>query len=287
MALGECSLDRILEKIPRPNLGEMLELYRWLDDMARRIGRVLAESAIFDKVRCVVEFDKADAEAIRELIERDPEVMVPFFVMLCGLSDREFERLHGIRKVYELGRRPEPERLGAFAHVVNACLRHPLYLETVLFKFYKNWEEHQKRHVRRRVEDVVISLLRERGYDAGKIWVRCGGKLREVDCAVPPNPDNVRVAILVRTGVFKDLVKRSKEFSSEFDELSKCLAGARFVAVYLVPAHERHRLDKIREVIVKERMGKKPYDFVALTEEDLETLLKKLAEWGIPRRGGS
>lgn len=34
-------------------------------------------------------------------------------------------------------------------------------------------------------------------------------------------------------------------------------------------------------------MGKKPYDFVALTEEDLETLLKKLAEWGIPRRGGS
>lgn len=122
MALGECSLDRILEKIPRPNLGEMPELYRRLDDMARRIGRVLAESAIFDKVRCVVEFDKADAEAIRELIERDPEVMVPFFVMLCGLSDREFERLHGIRKVYELGRRPEPERLGAFAHVAAVML---------------------------------------------------------------------------------------------------------------------------------------------------------------------
>jgi len=35
-----------------------------------------------------------------------------------------------------------------FADLVRSLLAHPLRLETVLYKFYKNWEEHQRRHWR-------------------------------------------------------------------------------------------------------------------------------------------
>ena len=34
---------------------------------------------------------------------RDPDIMVPLFVMIYGFSVRELERLHGIRNVYSLG----------------------------------------------------------------------------------------------------------------------------------------------------------------------------------------
>jgi hypothetical protein len=38
-----------------------------------------------------------------ELISRDPEAMVPFFVMIAGLSHRELKR-RGLGSVYSLGR---------------------------------------------------------------------------------------------------------------------------------------------------------------------------------------
>jgi hypothetical protein len=38
-----------------------------------------------------------------ELISRDPEVMVPFFVMIAGLSHRELKR-RGLGGVYSLRR---------------------------------------------------------------------------------------------------------------------------------------------------------------------------------------
>ncbi len=57
-----------------------------------------------------------------ELISRDPEVMVSFFVMITGLSHRELKRC-GLGGVYSLGRirnreaicRAGEELLGSFA----------------------------------------------------------------------------------------------------------------------------------------------------------------------------
>jgi hypothetical protein len=57
-----------------------------------------------------------------ELISKDPEVMVPFFVMIAGLSHRELKR-RGLVRVYSLRRarnreatcRPGEESLGSSA----------------------------------------------------------------------------------------------------------------------------------------------------------------------------
>jgi hypothetical protein len=39
-----------------------------------------------------VDFGKATSEDLVELISKDPKVMVPFFVMITGLSHRELKR---------------------------------------------------------------------------------------------------------------------------------------------------------------------------------------------------
>jgi len=96
-----------------------------------------------------VDFGKATSEDLVELISKDPKVMVPFFVMITGLSHRELKR-RGLGRVYSLRRARNREKLRPFADLVRSLLTHPLRLETVLCKFYKNWEEHQRRHWRGR-----------------------------------------------------------------------------------------------------------------------------------------
>lgn len=86
---------------------------------------------------------------------------------------------------------------------------------------------------------------------------------------------------MIRGGVLRDLAKRAKEYSAEFDELLTCFPQARFVVVYLVSPHERARINEIRMKIEEERRGKRPYDLVILTPEELEILLMKLGEWSI------
>jgi len=39
-----------------------------------------------------VDFGKATSEDLVELLSKDPEAMVPFFVMITGLSHRELKR---------------------------------------------------------------------------------------------------------------------------------------------------------------------------------------------------
>ena len=68
-------------------------------------------------------------------------------------------------------------------------MRRPIGLETLLYKFYKNWEKHQKRHYRgRSVEEYIIKFLEGRGYIAGKVKVRCEGKEGKMDCTIPLTP---------------------------------------------------------------------------------------------------
>jgi hypothetical protein len=51
--------------------------------------------------------------------------------------------------------------------------------------------------------------------------------------------------------------------------------------VYLVYPHERARINEIRMKMEEERRGRRPYDLVIFTPEELEILLMKLGEWSI------
>lgn len=129
---------------------------------------------------------------------------------------------------------------------------------------------------------MVIRFLRERGFQAGKVWIKCEGVTREVDCAVPPKVGEIRVVIMVRHGVMRDLVKRAKEFSAELDEISRCLPSAKFVVVYF-PAEAAEK-EEIRRKLNAERERKRPYDLVVVGVDELGSLAEKLEEWGVPRK---
>lgn len=282
-------INDILKKIPRPNYNELQPLYNMLDEMSKEIYTILTCSKFFEVKFRTIRFNEMTEQDIAYLIKKKPNVMVPFFVMICGFSVRELERLYGIQNVYSLRESIDEHKLKKFSRVIKELLKHELSLETVLYKFYKNWEEHQKRHRRaQEVEEYVMNILKKKGYNVRKDIVEIEGKKREIDCAIlPPSATsidkNILVAIQIRTGVFRDLVKRAKEYSTEFDELMERYPEAKFVVVYLVPLHEEKKLEKIRKQIESERSGKRPYDLVLLTKQDVENLLiKKLEEWGIP-----
>jgi len=251
------------------------ELYRELDEMTRRIAEILTASSLCNAGTQEVDFGKATTEDLVELISKDPEVMAPFFIMITGLSHRGLKR-RGLGGVYSLRRTRNREKLKPLADLVRSLLAHPLRLETVLYKFYKNWEEHQRRHWRgRRAENEVCGAVEARCGNAGKYVLQCGGKRREIDCAVPR--DKPFVAINVRVGVGEDRAKRIKEFATELKEVKEC-GVKHFVVVYFVPEHEKNKLEEIRAEFMREA----PFDLVVLTREELELLVKKLREWGVP-----
>jgi hypothetical protein len=122
--------------------------------------------------------------------------------------------------------------------LVRSLLAYPLRLKTMMYKFYKNWEEHQRRHWRgRRAKNEVCTAVKARCGNAGKYVLLCGGKRREIDCTVPR--DKPVVAINVRLGVGEDRTKRIKEFAAELKEAKEC--GVKyFVVVYFVPEREKN-----------------------------------------------
>lgn len=278
-------INSILEKIPRPNFDEFKSLYEEIDCMTREIGRILINSMFFDCNNMYIYFDRMNSKDIANLIMENPRVMVPFFIMICGFSERELERLYNVSNVYSLRERIDEERVATLSNIIRDHLRHPLALETIIYKFYKNWEEHQKRHIRaKQAEEHVREFLRKAGYSVSKIYVKCKDKRREIDCAIlSEDGRDILVAIQVRTGVFRDLVKRAKEYSTEFDELMECYPRAKFVVIYFISSHEMDRLNEIRKRIEDERRDKRPYDLIVLRPEEMDTLLKKLEEWGIPK----
>jgi hypothetical protein len=99
--------------------------------MTRRIAEILTTSSLYNAGTQKVDFGKATSEDLVELISKDPEVMVPFFVSITGLSRRELKR-RGLGGVYSLRRTRNRERLRPFADLVRSHLAHPLRLETVL-----------------------------------------------------------------------------------------------------------------------------------------------------------
>ncbi|MFP3199363.1 MAG: hypothetical protein RXR06_05780 [Thermoproteus sp.] len=77
-------VEELLRKIPRPYGEDIPELYRELDGMTRRIAEILMASNLYNAGTQEVDFGKATSEDLVELISKDPEVMVPFFVMITA-----------------------------------------------------------------------------------------------------------------------------------------------------------------------------------------------------------
>jgi hypothetical protein len=164
--------------------------------MTSRIAEILTASSLYNAGTQGVDFGKATSEDLVELISKDPEVMVPFFVMIAGLSHKKLKR-RGLGRVYSLRRARNREKLKPLAELARNLLAQPLRLETVLYNFYKNWEEHQRRHWRgRKAEKDTCEVIARYCRDVGKRKFQCGGKKREIDCAVPR--DKPVVAINVR-----------------------------------------------------------------------------------------
>lgn len=274
-------IEMLLKKIPRPDIDELENMYNDLDEMARKAFRILAASQFYDNTTAYVHFEKMSEEDLYNLMKLDPEVMIPLFVMFCGLSIRELESLFSVKNVYELRRYFNTEKGRDLAKVLKRLLNNSFNIETVIYKFYKNWEEHQKRHYRAKIEEDIRQYIRQHGYKCEKIRL---GYL-EVDGAIPPDPKKCQVVLQIRLGVMRDIRKRAKEFSSEFDYVQKILPEARFVVIYIPRSSERNLKERIRQIILEERKGKKPYDLVILGREELDELIRKLEEWKVPKQG--
>jgi hypothetical protein len=67
--------------------------------MTRRIAEILTTSSLYNAGSQEVDFGKATSEDLVESVSKDPEVMVPFFVMITDLSHREVKR-RGLGGVY-------------------------------------------------------------------------------------------------------------------------------------------------------------------------------------------
>ena len=154
-------VEDFLDKIPRPNLDEFFELYEHLDEMVIRAARILSQLSSYDHDSGFIDFSEMTERELLEVISEDPYVFVPLFTTICGLSIREFERLYGVRNIYSLRERflKEGEKENKFVKVIKSLLSSRLHIETILYKFYKNWEEHQKRHERGRSLEEKVCLL--------------------------------------------------------------------------------------------------------------------------------
>jgi len=267
---------------PRPNVKELPGLYAELDRLIEKAEALIRglPSRHFDEENETICFGAMTVNDLKELISKEPDTMVIAFTRVCGLSDREFLRLFGLKNVYKLRKSRnwtsgEDEVL--FANSVKSLLPKQMHLETFLYAFYKMWEEHQKRHYRARFEKDVRSFFQAYGYDCEKVT-----HPTEVNGAIPPYEPCVTMQI--RTGVRKDLVKRAKEFSTEFDESIKAFPNARFMVVFRIPQHELGKREEIRQVIIAQRSGR-PYDGVFFQDE-LKDALKKLEEWNVPKKRG-
>ncbi len=156
---------------------------------------------------------------------------------------------------------------------MRSLLAHPLRLKTVLYKFY-NWEEHQRRHwLGHRAENEVCTAVRARYGNAGKCVLLCGGKRREIGCAVPR--DKPVAAINVKMGVGENRAKRIKEFATERKEAKEC-GVKHFAVVYFAPEREKNKLEEIRAEFLREAS----FDLMDLIREEFELLTERLREWG-------
>ncbi|NVM55283.1 MAG: hypothetical protein HWN66_16370 [Candidatus Helarchaeota archaeon] len=278
-----------IKDFPKPNFSELPDLYDDLDQLAIRIINVITSlnKKLYDSLHQKIYFNKMSKEDLKNLISNDPDALVPAFVKNCGLSIREFERLYGIKNIYKLRnpRRWDPHLdrdAKKLIDIISSLFENlELSLETFLYTFYKMWEADEKRHYRaKKAEEQVKEFFRRKGYNCDKVTNPV-----ELDAAIPPSsdPKNVLVGIPIRTGVRRDLVKRAKEYSSEFDDFRDKFPNAKIIIVFRIPQHELENKEGIRHTINAQREGKESYDCLVFQDE-LDIALQKLEEWKIPKK---
>jgi len=268
----------LLKDHPRPNINELPGLYAELDSLSKQVEAVIRSlpNSQFDRDENIILFEKITKTEFRRLIAKNPSTMVIAFTRVCGLSDREFSRLFRLKNAYNLR---ESNWIGGnkedlFLKAIMGLLPKRMHLETFLYTFYKMWEEHQKRHYRGSYEKDVRSFFRAHGYNCEKIT-----QPTEVNGAIPPYKP--QVVMQIRTGVMKDLVKRAKEFSQEYELSIEHFPNAKFIVVFKIPPHELERREEIRQKIYEQRVDK-TYDAI-IFQDELGEALKKFVEWEIPR----
>lgn len=268
----------LLKDHPRPNINELPGLYAKLDSLSKQVEAVIRSlpKSQFDRDENIILFEKITKTEFRRLIAKNPSTMVIAFTRVCGLSEREFSRLFGLKNAYTLRESNwiEGDKEDLFLKAIMGLLPKRMYLETFLYTFYKMWEEHQKRHYRGSYEKDVRSFFRAHGYNCEKIT-----KPTEVNGAIPPYEP--RVVMQIRTGVMRDIVKRAKEFSQEYELSRKNFPNAKFIVVFKIPPHELTRREEIRQKIYEQRVDK-TYDAI-IFQDELGDALKKFVEWEIPR----
>lgn len=268
------NVEELLKKIPRPVFDELPQLYNELDEMARKVAEILSKSRFYDRDTGLVHFERMSEEDLLDLMRSSPSELVPLLVTFCGLSIRELEA-HGVKDVYKLRETFDDVKAKRLVTIVKGLLNAPYSIETVIYKFYKNWEEHQIRQYRAKVEREIRQFFRSRGYDCKKLK-----KPIEVDGAIPPK--NPKVVFQIRTGVMKDLRKRAKEFSKEYEAAKEKFPHAHFVPIYIPREHELKHKEDIRRIIMEE--GGNKYELVVISKDELPKLLKKLEEWRVPKK---
>lgn len=268
----------LLKDHPRPNIKELPGLYAELDNLAQRAEALIRDLSpdLFDRDEETIKFGDMTKRDLRRLVSKDPSTMVIALTRVCGLSEREFNRLFRLKGAYGLRESNwiEGEKEDLFLEAIIELLPKRMYLETFLYAFYKMWEEHQKRHYRGRFEKDVRAFFKAHGYQCEKIK-----HPTEVNGAIPPF--NPQVVMQIRTGVMRDLVKRAKEFSQEFELSIEHFPNAKFIVIFKIPSHELERREEIRQKIYEQRIEKK-YDAV-IFQDELEVVLTKFEDWGVQK----
>jgi hypothetical protein len=267
-------------EFPQPDKNLLPTLYEHLDEMVEVVEETLREHFRVENRggHEVIVFKEADRRDYLDAMYEEPKAMVPLFMKLTGLTRRVFGRVYGIEhidgiKKWKQKDLRETEKGRTFAKAVHDLMPDELYLETVLFMFYKFWETDKRRSFRRDYEEVILERLQEVNYPAVKDETIPG----KPDIAIPESPP-YEVLGEVRAVDVDDFQKRAKNFRDEAESAKERFTGAKFVAVAKMPPHQ---LDRRREEL-REGLDTPNIDLVVFQDE-MHLFFDRLATWGIEK----
>lgn len=265
---------------PQPDQNLLPKLYEHLDSQVEIVERTLRQHFNVESSSGheVILFEEASQEDYLEALYEEPEAMVPLFMKLTGLTRRVFGRVYGIEhidgiKKWKTKDLRETEKGQTFAEAVRDLMPEKLYLETVLYMFYKFWETDRRRSFRRDYEEVILERLQEVGYPAVKDETIKG----KPDIAIPRS-EPYEVLGEVRAIDIDDFQKRAKNFRDEAESAKDRYPNTRFVAVAKMP---KHQLDRRREEL---RSGLEAGNIdLVVFQDEMHIFFDRLATWGVSK----
>lgn len=276
---GETHSPMVSHDYPKASEDLLPDLYDDLDDAAVTAEQTLRQHFAITGDAEEVKFAAATEDDYLEAMYDAPQVMVPFFMKISGLTIREFERVYGVANIDAMKswtRKDlrETEEGQVFAEALMQVLPDTLYLETCLYTFYMMWENDQRRHQRAKYEEVVREQLTEAGYSNRK-----GEDLPGKPDVVLPSSQPFKVVGEVRDMHRKDFRKRNKNFDSEAREAKKNFSDARFVVFAKFPKHQiENEREELRDMVLD--LNPDCIDAVVFPDE-FDEFYDKLDEWDV------